>query len=62
MEKTTFYRDACSDTSGPLEGIKVIEATTMWAGPMAGCLFADLGATVVKVEHPEGEVSRKLSP
>jgi formyl-CoA transferase len=62
MEKTAFYQDACSNSLGPLEGITVIEATTMWAGPMAGCIFADLGATVIKVEHPEGEISRSLPP
>jgi len=29
---------------------------------MAGCVLADLGATVIKVEHPEGELSRKFPP
>ena len=62
MDKTNFYRDARSDIKGPLEGVRVVEATTTWAGPMAGCVLADLGATVIKVEHPEGDVTRKLPP
>jgi len=46
----------------PLSGLRVVEATTTWAGPMCGCVLADLGAGVVKVEHPDGEVARRLPP
>jgi formyl-CoA transferase len=38
----------------PLQGIKVVEATTMITGPLAGMLLADLGADVVKLENPNG--------
>ncbi len=38
----------------PLEGIKVVEATTMITGPLAGMMLADLGAEVVKLENPKG--------
>jgi crotonobetainyl-CoA:carnitine CoA-transferase CaiB-like acyl-CoA transferase len=62
MNKQDFYADARDDVAGPLDGITVIEATTTWAGPMAGCVLADFGATVIKVEHPEGEVARRLPP
>ncbi len=62
MEKSEFYRRARSDVSGPLEGIRLIEATTTWAGPMCGCMFADLGADVIKVEAPAGEVARRVPP
>ncbi len=62
MDKTTFYANARNDRSGPLDGIIVIEATTTWAGPMAGCVLADLGATVIKCEHPDGEIARRLPP
>lgn len=38
----------------PLHGIKVIEICNVAAGPFCGMLLADMGADVVKVEHPEG--------
>ncbi len=62
MDKSEFYRNARSDLTGPLCGITVVEATTTWAGPMAGCILADFGARVIKVEHPAGEVARRLLP
>ncbi len=40
--------------SGLLDGVRVIELTTMITGPLAGMMLADLGASVVKVENPEG--------
>jgi crotonobetainyl-CoA:carnitine CoA-transferase CaiB-like acyl-CoA transferase len=36
----------------PLEGIRVVEAATLFAAPIAGLLLADYGADVVKLEHP----------
>jgi formyl-CoA transferase len=62
LEKTEFYRSARTDLTGPLHGVRVLEATTAWAGPMAGCLLADLGAEVIKIEHPDGEITRVLGP
>jgi crotonobetainyl-CoA:carnitine CoA-transferase CaiB-like acyl-CoA transferase len=62
MEKSDFYANARSDLPGPYHGVVVVEATTTWAGPMAGCVLADFGARVIKVEHPSGEVIRVLPP
>ena len=38
--------------TGPLEGIRVVEAATLFAAPLAGMLLGDFGADVVKIEHP----------
>src|SRR5258706_7681665 len=62
MEKHDFFRNARRDLTGPLAGVRVLEATTTWAGPMCGCLLADFGADVVKVEHPSGEIARRSPP
>ncbi len=48
-------------TAGPLSGIRVIEVGVMLAGPYATMLLADLGAEVIKVEPPGGEISRQVS-
>ncbi|MFN0147769.1 MAG: CaiB/BaiF CoA transferase family protein [Dehalococcoidia bacterium] len=45
-----------------LEGITVLDFTSHIAGPYATKLMADLGARVVKVERPGGDVSRGLGP
>ena len=42
----------------PLEGIKVIDAATLFAGPLAATILGDFGAEVLKVEHPKGDPSR----
>ncbi len=62
MQKAEFFREARSDLTGPLAGVRVVEATTTWAGPMCGCILADFGADVVKVEHPAGEIARRSPP
>jgi formyl-CoA transferase len=62
VKRSEFYRDAREDLPGPLAGVRVVELTTTWAGPMAGCILADFGADVVKVEHPAGEVARRSPP
>lgn len=40
---------------GPLVGIRVLDAATIYAGPMVATLLGDFGADVLKVEHPRGD-------
>ncbi|RWX21274.1 CoA transferase, partial [Rhizobium leguminosarum] len=46
----------------PLEGVRVVELARILAGPWAGQTLADLGATVIKVESPEGDDTRRWGP
>lgn len=47
----------------PLQGIRVIELARILAGPWAGQLLADLGADVIKIEHPDGgDDTRRWGP
>lgn len=47
-----------SDQQGALNGITVLDATQMLAGPIAGMRLGDLGADVIKIEPPAGEFNR----
>jgi len=43
---------------GALDGIRVLDIATVFAGPMAAAHLGDFGADVVKVEHPRGDPAR----
>jgi crotonobetainyl-CoA:carnitine CoA-transferase CaiB-like acyl-CoA transferase len=48
--------------TGPLAGVKVLDMASMLAGPYGATLLGDLGADVIKVEPPGGDVSRTMGP
>jgi formyl-CoA transferase len=47
---------------GPLEGVKVIDMTTVLMGPYATQTLGDYGADIIKVESLEGDVTRLIGP
>ena len=62
MQKNEFFAEARDDLTGPLAGVRVLEVATTWAGPLVGAVLGDLGADVIKVEIPGGDVARALMP
>ena len=46
--------------SGPLEGVKILELTSVVLGPWAAQIMGDMGADIIKVEAPFGDSNRQL--
>jgi crotonobetainyl-CoA:carnitine CoA-transferase CaiB-like acyl-CoA transferase len=53
---------AATPSSSPLHGVRVIDLTTTFMGPYCTLLLGQMGADVVKVEAPEGDIVRHIGP
>lgn len=49
-------------SASPLAGLCIIDLTRVLAGPVCGRILADLGAIVIKLEPPDGDLSREIAP
>ena len=58
-EAQTKASTATGASDYPLAGLKVLDLSRVLAGPFAGRMLSDLGADVVKVEPPDGDVTRQ---
>jgi crotonobetainyl-CoA:carnitine CoA-transferase CaiB-like acyl-CoA transferase len=47
---------------GPLAGFKIVDMTSVLMGPYATQILGDYGADVIKVEAPEGDITRQIGP
>ena len=48
--------------ASPLEGIRILDLSRVWAGPLAGRVMADLGADVIQIEAPDSRGGRETPP
>ena len=48
--------------AGPLDGIRILDCTSVVLGPWAAQQLGDMGADVIKIEPPTGETTRQLGP
>jgi crotonobetainyl-CoA:carnitine CoA-transferase CaiB-like acyl-CoA transferase len=47
---------------GPLQGVRIVDMTSVLMGPFAAQMLGDLGADIIKVEAPQGDITRMIGP
>src|SRR5262249_53862219 len=60
LEANTDASNSAPLDPPPLAGVRILEITNLIAGPTAGRILADLGADMIKLEPPTGDLSRPI--
>lgn len=53
---------AMTEVSGLMDGVRVVDLSRVLAGPYGAQILAEMGADVIKVEHPRGDPARDIGP
>ncbi len=62
ISTSTNASTSTNNNNQPLDGVRIIDLTSVVMGPFATQLLGDLGADIVKVEPPDGDILRHIAP
>ncbi len=62
INQTNMKTKTANSATGPLAGLRILDLTSVAMGPYMMQTIGDLGAEVIKIESPQGDITRHLAP